>query len=261
MTIRRGSSGDEVKEWQTFLGLTPDGNFGARTEKATMRWQSARGLSPDGVVGPATRAAMATLPIPRPTTLPGEPGARWPLVQAVTYRWRPDGERRIRLGVIHTMESDEKPETAEAVAAWFGGLRGNPPKASAHACVDSDSVVRCVRAAHDAAAAPGANGDGYHLELAGRAGQGVSGWEDPYSQAMLDLAADHMGEVAAIFALPVRRLSVDEVRSGLFGFCGHVDVTMAYRKSTHTDPGTAFPWEPFLAEVARAAEKWTAYPG
>lgn len=225
-----------------------------------MRWQSGRGLSPDGVVGPATRAAMAALPIPRPTTLPGEPGARWPLVQAVTYRWRPDGERRIRLGVIHTMESNEKPDTAEAVAAWFGGLRGTPPKASAHACVDSDSVVRCVRAAHDAAAAPGANSDGYHLECAGRAAQGETGWVDGYSTSMLDLAADHMGEVAAIFGLPVRRLTIEEVRSGMFGFCGHVDVTMAFKKSTHVDPGPTFPWDSFLAATEQAAQKWAAYP-
>ena len=257
MTLRIGSRGPDVAAWQVALGITADGVFGSGTEKATMRWQAARGLSPDGVVGPATMAAAHSLPIPRPTVLPGEPGARWPLVQAVTYRWRAEGERHVRLLVVHTMESAEKPDTAEAVAAWFGGLRGTPPQASAHVCVDSDSAVRCVRAAHDAAAAPGANSDGYHVELAGRAGQGAAGWEDDYSTRMLDNAADIFGEAAAMFAVPVRRLTVEQVRAGvLSGVCGHTDVSLAFRKSTHTDPGPTYPWESFLAAVQARADHW-----
>ena len=261
MTLRIGMRGPDVAAWQVALGMDPDAVFGTLTEKATMRWQAARGLVPDGVVGPATMAAAATLPIPRPVTIVGEPGGRWPLVQAVQYRWRPAGERHVRLGVVHTMESAEKPDTAEAVAAWFGGLRGTPPMASAHVCVDSDSAVRCVLASHDAAAAPGSNGDGYHVELAGRAGQGTDGWSDDYSIRLLALAADLMGEACAIFDLPVRRLSVEEVRRGVLkGLCGHIDVSLAFRKSTHTDPGVAFPWEQFLHDVSAAADRWRVYP-
>lgn len=259
--IKRGMVGADVAEWQRVVGVPDDGSFGAGTEKATMRWQAARGLRADGVVGPATRLGVGVSPVPRPETLSGEPGARWPMIQAVTYRWRAPGERRTRLIVIHTMEASEKPDTAEAVAAWFGGLRGTPPQASAHVCIDADSVVRCVRAEHDAAAAPGANQDGYHVELAGRAGQGASGWADDYSRAMLALAAEHVGEVAAMFEIPVRRLTVEQVRQGVLpGLCGHHEVSLAFRRSTHVDPGPTYPWESFLVDVQRAKDRWTQAP-
>ena len=44
--------------------------------------------------------------------------------------------------VIHTMESPEKPDTAESVANWFSG--STAPQASAHYCIDGNSIVQCV---------------------------------------------------------------------------------------------------------------------
>lgn len=257
-TLQKGDRGPDVREWQIIVGIEQGTDyFGTYTEKKTMQWQMARGLSPNGIVGPETLAALGAIPIPRPTTIPGEPGARWPLVQAVVHRVRPAGERQVRLIVMHTMEASEKPGTAEAVAAWFGGLRGPAPRASAHACVDNDSVVRCVLAAHDAAAAPGANADGYHIELAGRSAQGAAGWADDYSLSMLAFASDLAAEAAVMFAVPIRRLTTEEVRGKvLSGFCGHHEVSLAFRKSTHVDPGPTFPWEAFLTATASWAEKY-----
>lgn len=56
-TIRLGDKGDDVKRWQSIVGVTPDGSFGPATKAATMAWQSAHKLVPDGVVGPATWSA------------------------------------------------------------------------------------------------------------------------------------------------------------------------------------------------------------
>lgn len=50
-TLRLGSTGHDVAEWQKFLGLPADGLFGPKTEEATKRFQEAHGLTPDGVVG------------------------------------------------------------------------------------------------------------------------------------------------------------------------------------------------------------------
>lgn len=58
-TIQKGSNGDEVKKWQTFLntqgyGLSVDGDFGDKTYAATTDYQSKNGLGVDGIVGANT---------------------------------------------------------------------------------------------------------------------------------------------------------------------------------------------------------------
>lgn len=54
-TIRKGSSGPDVAQWQRLIGVSPaDGIFGAGTDAATKAWQASRGLSADGIVGPAS---------------------------------------------------------------------------------------------------------------------------------------------------------------------------------------------------------------
>jgi hypothetical protein len=57
-TLRRGSTGELVKQLQTELGLTADSNFGSETEAAVRFFQRNRRLVPDGIVGPATWAAL-----------------------------------------------------------------------------------------------------------------------------------------------------------------------------------------------------------
>lgn len=57
-TLRRGSSGEEVKILQRRLGLTADGKFGPGTEAAVRAHQKKNGLTPDGIVGPRTWAVL-----------------------------------------------------------------------------------------------------------------------------------------------------------------------------------------------------------
>ena len=54
-TIQKGSKGDDVKKWQSFLntqgyGLSVDGDFGDKTYAATTDYQSKNGLGADGIV-------------------------------------------------------------------------------------------------------------------------------------------------------------------------------------------------------------------
>ncbi|HBA46161.1 hypothetical protein A2W67_00335 [Candidatus Nomurabacteria bacterium RIFCSPLOWO2_02_40_28] len=60
MTLRVGSTGDEVKCLQAIVGATADGKFGPLTKAAVMAWQSGHSLVADGVVGPLTRAALVS---------------------------------------------------------------------------------------------------------------------------------------------------------------------------------------------------------
>lgn len=51
-TIKLGSTVEEVKVLQRYLGINPDGTFGPITDKKVREWQKSKGLTPDGVVGP-----------------------------------------------------------------------------------------------------------------------------------------------------------------------------------------------------------------
>ena len=63
-TLRKGASGDEVRELQTLLTAlgydigAVDGVFGSATESAVRALQSAQGLTVDGICGTATWAAL-----------------------------------------------------------------------------------------------------------------------------------------------------------------------------------------------------------
>jgi peptidoglycan hydrolase-like protein with peptidoglycan-binding domain len=65
VTLRRGDSGEEVRQVQAALvklGYSTggvDGKFGPATAEAVLAFQKASGLKEDGIVGPATLSAMS----------------------------------------------------------------------------------------------------------------------------------------------------------------------------------------------------------
>lgn len=125
---------------------------------------------------------------------------------------------------------------------------------STHYFHDQDSTIQCVRTGDRAHAAyPIGNGRGIHHELCGRAGQSAGQWHDAASAGTLRQAARQVARDAAKWGIPLRRLSVDQVRGYQAGICGHVDISYAFHESDHTDPGTNFPWSEFLAMVHEAA--------
>lgn len=155
---------------------------------------------------------------------------------------------KIRLIVIHTMESGETATTAEGVARYF---QKPSTKASAHVNVDTDGLVRCVPDSDTAWACPGCNTDGLQLELAGRAGQGKLGWMDPASQKILKHAAKQVAQWSQKHGIPVKHLTNAELAAGAKGIIGHVQGSQVYKRSTHTDPGKDFPWSQFLGMVRK----------
>lgn len=166
------------------------------------------------------------------------------LVQA---RWYHKGRiSPIRLIVVHSMEWVERQTTAEECARMFATMNR---QASAHACVDANSVVRCVRDQDTAWAAPGGNADGLQLELAGFARQSRAEWLDAYGKDMLGRAAGVIAGWARAYKIPVRKLTRTELRAGGRGITSHADISAVYRRSDHTDPGTAFPWDVLLDRV------------
>jgi len=171
----------------------------------------------------------------------------FPFVKARHFRTGSPG-RPVRVIVVHSMEAPEKGDTAENVARFF---QTTTREASAHLCIDSDSSVRCVMDDDVAFAAPGANADGVHLELAGFARQTEPEWLDAFGVLMLERAADVAAQYCLKYDIPVRRLTNDELADKRNkGVVSHAQVSEVFKKSDHTDPGNGFPWVFFLERVS-----------
>jgi N-acetyl-anhydromuramyl-L-alanine amidase AmpD len=128
---------------------------------------------------------------------------------------------------------------------------------SAHYCVDADTVIQCVREKDIAWHARGGNTNSIGVELAGFARQTRERWADAYSTAVLGRAASLVADVCRRRGVPVRWLVATDLIAGRRGITGHAEVSKAYRKSDHWDPGPGFPVERFLAMV-RAAGRSSA---
>jgi N-acetyl-anhydromuramyl-L-alanine amidase AmpD len=222
------------------LGYDPhgvDGVDGTNTEAAKAAFCSAMGIE---------SAAFES------TLIEQAAGLR-PFIQAKNFTpsTRPNPPHPINKIVIHTMEAPEKPKTARNVATWFGGP--SAPQASAHFCVDDAEVIQSVLECDVAWHAPGANNDGIGIEHAGYASQTPDQWHDDYSKAVLANSAQLAAELAKRFDIPVVWLSVEDLKAGKRGFCGHIDCTNAFSGGHgHTDPGPNFPKDEYLELVRQA---------
>lgn len=171
---------------------------------------------------------------------------KWPFIPA-KWQGKTDGRRKVRIVVIHSMESPEKGDTAESVGKWF---QDAPRPASAHVGVDNDSTVQYVKDSNVAYGAPGVNHDGIHIELAGKSAQSKEEWLDPYGLKMLDRAADACAQFCLKYDIPVLHLGTNDLKAGRRGIISHWDATQVYKPNAgHTDPGPNFPWDFFLQRV------------
>lgn len=165
-----------------------------------------------------------------------------------------DGRNRPRWIVIHDMEYPKRVGAARWCANYFAGP--NAPPKSAHYCIDANETVQSVRDQDGAWHTPGfaagleVNRNSIGIEHAGYANQSAAEWADAYSSAELERSAALTASLATRLKIPTsRRLTVNEIQSGQPGFAGHVDFTRATGSGSHTDPGTHFPWDTYLARV------------
>lgn len=147
--------------------------------------------------------------------------------------------------VIHDMEYPETPQGAE----WCVNYMAETDRdASTHYSVDNNTICQGVRESQRAWHAP-PNMHSIGIEHAGYMAQSRSQWTDEYSLAELKLSAKLTAELCKRHAIPVVKLSADDLLNGKRGICGHVDVSNAWHQTDHGDPGPNFPWDLYLAWV------------
>lgn len=170
----------------------------------------------------------------------------WPFIPAKWFT-HVTGKRKVRVIVMHVMESPEGTNTAENVGHYLQTIQR---PASAHIGVDSDSIVQYVHDNDVAYGAPGVNRDGIHVEMAGKASQTADEWQDAYDILMLDRAADAVAQYCAKYLIPAEHLSLADLKAGKKGIIGHWDATQVYKPNAgHTDPGLNFPYQFFIDRV------------
>ncbi len=112
-TIKKGSFGEEVKQWQLFLQSAGykipfvDGAFGPITERETLKFQSTNGLKADGVVGPKTWSFVTRVSDNTPLS------QKWPKqdYNSMVNFYGPVGENQTRLSLPYKVKLAWEPTT------------------------------------------------------------------------------------------------------------------------------------------------------
>jgi N-acetyl-anhydromuramyl-L-alanine amidase AmpD len=173
-----------------------------------------------------------------------------PLIPALRYQ-RVNPGRFVQYIVLHSMESPEKGDTAESVANYFKNGAGGRP-ASAHYCVDSNSIIQCVQLKDVAYACPSLNRNGVHIEIAGQAKQTRSEWLDTYSAAALKNVALLCAKLLCPkFDIPIVFCGPETLKMGrenhqVKGITTHGAGSKAFQPGGHWDPGPSFPMSELL---------------
>ncbi len=260
-TLRHGSMGPDVAFFQATLEgygyeLTDHvGDFGDSTHNSTLAYQRLRQLKADAVVGDNTKATIGeAMPLLTRESLKPAEGllSNIPMIQAKHWGHKYASRTTVNLIVLHSMESGESAVAAENVAKWFASDAS--PVSSAHYCIDSDSIVRCVREESMAWHARGGNRHSIGIEHAGRARQTERQWRDAFSEAMLERSAALVADIGFRWGIPLQYVDADDLLRGEGGITTHSDITIAHKKSTHTDPGKGFPMEWYVERANTYAE-------
>jgi len=159
--------------------------------------------------------------------------------------------KRVELIVMHSAETGERLDSAEAVARWFANPRkanGGWAVCSAHYAVDANSVVCSVPETTIAWHARGVNDRSIGIEFAGSAAQAREQWLDDYGLSMLVMGHGLVCDIAVRHGLPISFVDAAGILKGIKGVTTHREVTKAYKiRGGHTDPGVNFPIEVVLS--------------
>jgi N-acetyl-anhydromuramyl-L-alanine amidase AmpD len=145
-----------------------------------------------------------------------------------------------RFIVVHATDGHEGFRKDDDVAAMFANKLDKPR--SSHYVVDGDSCTRCVpdlMTAYHCGRTGNAFGIG--VELCGRASQSRAEWLDAVSLPMLCIAARLISDLCRQYSITPVVANDRDLYAGRGGITTHSFVTMAWKESSHHDPGPGFP--------------------
>lgn len=151
--------------------------------------------------------------------------------------------------VLHTSEGGEGHTSAESLGSFMTTPATATNVASYHAVFDTDRVIPCVPDNVVAYSAGGGNAQGIHGCFPGKAGQTREQWLDPISRAMINQCARWLCDKSIEWNIPITRITPAAMQNYQKGIADHYCVTLAFRKTDHTDVGPNFPWDVLASDI------------
>lgn len=151
--------------------------------------------------------------------------------------------------IIHSLEAPARAGMAYNLAS--GWIQNAP--VSPHSISDPVETVDCLNVGTVGWHCGNGNQKGIGLEVTGYAAWSFQQWTEPTAFAAVRLDAKRGAEVAQRFGIPLRWLSLQQIRNGEKGFCTHFDITQTLGGTNHTDPGKGFPYAIFMQMVQQFA--------
>lgn len=169
----------------------------------------------------------------------------------MAYKSSLRGARPVTLVAIHTAEGAR---TARSLAAYF--FREDI-FASSHSIIDARGILHIVPFSRASWTLRSGNPISDNLEICGFARWTRQQWLSTGTvdgcvnpRQMLRWVSAWIRLRCAARNIPIRKLSVSQVRAGLAGVIAHDDWTKAFRDGTHWDPGPGFPWDVVIADAS-----------
>lgn len=158
--------------------------------------------------------------------------------------------------VIHTSEGPEGDDRAEQLGSFLTrpgdrvSSSGSRYGSSYHAIADTHlRVIPAVADDRVAFSAPGANNEGLHICIPGRADQTREEWLSGSTRWAITSVAAYLLDTKARYGIPTERLTVAELRAGTRGYCDHAAIRDAFGRTTHYDVGPHFPWDVLSQDI------------
>lgn len=183
-----------------------------------------------------------------------QPSLPTPPVNYIRARWHGGPQRRPKRIVLHSTVGPTKKGSAKKIADMF---HTTDVKKSAHAVVDAADLYTClddlIVAYHC-----GYNQDSLGLEMCDMPDpKSQARWSNADHQKMFNLAVKWVAQKCVKYDIPPYYVGVLGLHAGRGGVTTHADMSKAFKKSTHWDPG-AWPRRKFMsavrAEVKRIKE-------